>query len=182
MSECQEEMKQSGGAYPRTCPTCGLGPCTRHRVIENPADDEKVHNLQYALYPNILQELVKRCKYRPGWRVFLEDIDRGQGSRGLTLVIQTLGYDSYNPQNGESYRVNHYMPVPPAAFNERSWRRWLFEQFLLVERHEAAEFFRIDGKRPYAPLHGPGNDPYIIHERSTDEEVRTMYTGEVLRK
>ena len=30
-----------------------------------------------------------------------------------------------------------------------------------------------------APLHGPGNDPYIIFERSMNEEIRTMYTGEV---
>lgn len=105
-------------------------------------------------------------------------MDRGQGSKGLTLCITTRGVDSYHPERGETYRVRHYMPVPPAAYNEKSWRRWLLEQILLVERHEACEFFKIDGIRPYAPLHGPGNDPYIIFERSTTEEIRTRYTGE----
>ncbi len=110
----------------------------------------------------------------------IEDIDRGQGSQGLTLKILTKGYDSYHPEDGENYRVWHYMPVPPAAYDERSWRRWLFEQFLLVERHEACEFFRIGKKRPYAPHHGPGNDPYIVFEHGTAQDTRTMYTGEVL--
>lgn len=134
---------------------------------------------QTSPYPSILEDLVRRLKYRPGWRIMLANIDRGQESRGLTLIITTLGYDSYNPNDGESYRVNHYMPVPPAAYNEQSWRRWLLDQLLLVERHEACEFFVIDGVRPYAPHHGPGNDPYIVFERGTDEEARTMYTGEV---
>lgn len=135
-------------------------------------------NHQVAPFPEILANLVDRLEYRR-WTFNLEHIDRGQGSEGLTLIITTLGYDSYKPDRGESYRVNHYMLVPPAAFNEQSWRRWLFEQCLLVERHECCEFFKIDGKRPYAPHHGPGNDPYVVFERGTDVEARTMYTGEV---
>ncbi len=134
---------------------------------------------QTAPYPAILASLVERCKYRPGWTVRLENRDRGQGSKGLTLAITTLGIDSYHPSRGETYRVVHYMLVPPAAYDERSWRRWLLEQFLLVERHECCEFFRVDGKRVYAPHHGPGNDPYIIFDHGTDLDVRTMYTGEV---
>lgn len=138
--------------------------------------------VQQAPYPEILRDLVEKCEYRPGWRINLvNNLDRGQGSSGMTIVITTQGYDSYHPDRGEHYRVNHYMPVPPAAYDERSWRRWLFEQFLLVERHEACEFFKIEGKRPYAPHHGPGNDPYIVFEHGTDEDVRTMYTGKVLK-
>ena len=137
--------------------------------------------VQKAPYPEILKNLIDKLEYRPGWRVSLEHIDRGQGSEGLTLKILSLGYDSYHPDRGQSYRVWHYMPVPPAAYNEQSWRRWLLEQFLLVERHEACEFFKIDGERPYAPHHGPGNDPYIIFDHGTDEDVRTMYTGKVRR-
>jgi hypothetical protein len=106
-------------------------------------------------------------------------MDRGQGSEGLTLDIVTLGYNSYHPERGEHYAVHHYMPVPPAAFDERSWRRWLFEQVLLVERHEACEFFQIDGARPYPPHHGPGNDPYIVFEVGTDEDARTSFRGDV---
>ena len=71
------------------------------------------------------------------------------------------------------------MPVPPAAYNRRSWQRWLFEQCLLGERHEAMEFFTISGEHPYAPNHGPGNDPYIDAELTTDEDRRTSFKGVV---
>jgi hypothetical protein len=134
---------------------------------------------QTAPYPEELRNLVSRLAYRPGWKIALEDIDRGQNSKGLTLIITTLGYDSYHPERGETYRVHHYMPVSPAAYDERSWRRWLFDQLLLVERHEAMEFFAIDGERPYAPSHGPGNDPYIVREIGTETDRRTSFRGEL---
>lgn len=144
---------------------------------------------QVAPYPEALERLVARLAYKPGWTFALRDMDRGQGSEGLTLDIVTLGYNSYHPEQGENYRVHHYMLVPPAAFDERSWRRWLLEQILLVERHEACEFFRfewedrldrvIDVERPYAPSHGPGNDPYLIREIGTDEDRRTSFRGTV---
>lgn len=141
---------------------------------------------QAAPDPEPLRHLVERLSYRPGWTFRLEDIDRGQGSEGLTLIITTRGYDSYHPGRGENYRVNHYMPVPPAAYDARSWQRWLFDQLLLVERHEAMEFFALHDSpggehvvRPYAPSHGPGNDPYIVREVGTDLDRRTSFRGEV---
>jgi hypothetical protein len=141
---------------------------------------------QLAPFPHELADLVERVVYRPGWKIALESLDRGQGSVGLTLVITTLGYDSYHPDRGESYRVNHYFPVPPAAYDARSWQRWLFEQFLLVERHETMEFFAIADSpgsehrvRPYAPSHGPGNDPYLVRELGTEEDQRTSFRGTV---
>jgi hypothetical protein len=91
----------------------------------------------------------------------------------------SLGYDTYHPDRGETYRVQHYFPVPPAAYDERSWRRWLLERLIEVERHEACEFFQIDGRRPYAPHHGPGNDPYIVFDHGTDEDMRTSFRGDV---
>lgn len=137
-----------------------------------------VLNTNEAPYPVELRELVMACAYRPNWLVELrDDLDRGQGSRGMTLVITTYVVNSYDID--QVMRVAHYFPVPPAAFDRRSWQRWLFEQFLLVERHEAAEFFQIDGDRPYAPSHGPGNDPYIIRELGTDEDRRTSFRGEL---
>lgn len=134
-------------------------------------------NTNEAPYPQELADLVDRCTYRPGWVVRLYHMDRGQGSRGLTLVITTKTVNTYDPQ--EPIRVNHLFPVPPAAYDERSWRRWLFEQFLLVETHECMEFFQLDGERPYAPSHGPGNDPYLIRELGTDLDRRTSFRGEV---
>lgn len=134
---------------------------------------------QAAPDPIILRELVASTHYRPGWRVWLSanDYDRGQGSIGLTLMIQTEGYNAYHPERGQTYCVNHLIPVPPAAYDRRSWRRWLFEQFCLVERHETAEFFECDGEHPFAPSHGPGNDPYLLREVGTDEDRRTSFRG-----
>jgi len=143
-------------------------------------DTESEHRLkQTAPYPEVLAELVSRLTYRPGWAIKLADIDRGQGSEGLTLIITTRGYDSRHPENGENYRVNHYMTVPPAAFDKRSWRRWLFEQFLLVERHEAMEFFAIEGQRPYTPSHGFGQDAYLVRELYTEEDQRRSFRNEL---
>lgn len=134
---------------------------------------------QVAPYPDALAEMVLKLQYRPGWCFRLAYLDRGQGSKGLTLVITTCGYDTYHPERGETYKVDHYMLVPPAAYDERSWRHWLFEQLLLVERHEAMEFFRIGEERPYAPSHGPGNDPYLVREVGTEADQHTSFRGEL---
>lgn len=161
---------------------------------------------QEAPWPTILEDLVNRTVYRPGWTIKLKEKQRDTGSpdpsSGLTLSIYTEGYDSYNVDRGQTYRVEHQFSVPPATYNEQSWLRWLFEQYLIVERHEAMEFFALwsgepctcslaePGRmarncsycespaiRPFAPNHGPGHDPYIIHDYSTDDERRTRYTG-----
>jgi hypothetical protein len=137
---------------------------------------------QVAPDPEALYGLVDRLEYKAGWEIWLGDMDRGQGSEGLTLVIQRYGPDTYHPDR--MMRVNHYMPVPPAAFNFRSWQRWLFDQFLLVERHEACEFFVLHDSpgsehvtRPYAPHHGPGNDPYVVWEHGELADAETSFRG-----
>ncbi len=33
--------------------------------------------------------------------------------------------------------------------------------------------------RPFAPTHGPGDDPYVIHEYGSDLQRRTAFTGRV---
>lgn len=132
---------------------------------------------QIAPPADALMDLVRRLGYKPGWRFELENVDRGQGSAGLTLEIFITAPDT-NDLTREVHVV-HFMIVPAASFNEQSWRRWLFEQILLVEQHEAAEFFRIDGQQPFAPNHGPGFDPYTIREFTTDIDRRTTYRGEV---
>lgn len=134
--------------------------------------------LQYAEFPETLEWLVEHVGYKEDWEFELrESFVREEGSKGLTLIITITTPNSYNPK--ELRRVAHYFPVPPATFNERSWRRWFFDKVVLVETHEAMEFFQIDGQRPYAPNHGPGNDPYMICELNTDEDRRTAFTGKV---
>lgn len=141
---------------------------------------------QEAPDPQPLRELISRFRPKPGVRVYLtdDDYDRGQGSRGLTLIVNITGPDSYHPEQDIS--VNHLFPVPPAAYDFRSWRRWLFDRLGDVDTHERCEWFRYvggDGEppywRPYAPSHGPGNDPYLVREVGTDLDRRTSFRGDV---
>ena len=139
-------------------------------------DSERVM-YQRAPWPQILADLVDKTWYRPGWRLVLEELDRGQGSEGLTFCVYTVGYDTYNPDKGQTYRVVHYFPVPPASYNEESWKRWILDCLVKVETHEACEFLQIDGTRPYAPHHGPGWDPYIVLHHGSDVDARTNFRG-----
>lgn len=132
---------------------------------------------QRAPFPDDLRLLVDKLTYKRGWHVELLGLDRGQGSVGLTLRITIECADSYHPD--ERRRVSHYMIVPAAAYDIRSWRRWLFDQIVLVERHEAMEFFQIDGVRSYAPSHGPGNDPYMVREVGDLVDQQMSFRGEL---
>jgi hypothetical protein len=140
------------------------------------ADEQLI--TQEAPWPVELAEMVEALEYRHNWTFWLiSDEDRGQGCRGLTLSVLVSTVNSYEPH--EPIRVRHLFPVPAAAYDRDSWQRWLFEQLLLVERHEAMEFFTVAGTKPYAPNHGPGNDPYTVRELTTDEARRTSFRGEV---
>jgi hypothetical protein len=171
--------------------------------------------IQSSPWPTDLEDLVSKCRYRAheGWTVRLaSDLPRDQATdengvvtgevigHGATLVITTKGYDSYHPERGWNYRTQHFFIVPAATYNRDAWCRWLFDQFVKVETHEAMEHFVIrhrtpdgqtsvgteDGQqnfwdeRPFAPTHGPGCDPYVVHERTTDRQLRTRFTGEVV--
>lgn len=139
-------------------------------------DDAPAPLRQEAPYPTELADLVSKLRYREGWSFSLVNRDRGQGSRGLTLAVRIECRDTYRPEL--PMRVYHYMIVPAAAYDRRSWQEWLFRQVLLVEQHECQEFFQIGDRRPYAPHHYPGADPYAVRE-TTDAERRLTYKGEV---
>lgn len=151
--------------------------------MTEPAADPDQRNTQYAPYPMELMDLVAGCDYRPGWLVLLRDevrdpADTHSGeSRGLTLSITTNTINSYPPH--DPIRVRHLFVVPAATYNRESWQRWLFDCFCKVELHEAAEFFTIDGAKPYAPNHGPGWDPYLVTTVATDTDRRTSFRGVV---
>lgn len=148
---------------------------------------------QYGPYPVALHDLVRTVAYRPGWLFALQDIERdpagthGHSAGGLTLTITISCPDSFNVTTCEhcggavpNFHVRHLFPVPAATFNADSWRRWLFERVLDVEKHEAMELFKLGGERAFAPTHGPGCDPYVVHEYATDEQRRTTFRGELL--
>jgi hypothetical protein len=134
---------------------------------------------QTAPYPQALADLVDALRYRQhlGWLVRLEDDlqrdkpGRHSGeSRGLTLVVQRCGPDTYHPVNialsarelltalaegqpvtelaaqlGDELDalrpIDHYFAVPPATFNSQSWMKWLFDRLGDVDTHERMEDF-----------------------------------------
>jgi hypothetical protein len=156
---------------------------------------------QVAPYPVILAGLVERLRYRRdlGWQVWLEDdLQRDKPgrhageSRGMTLVVQRRGRDTYHPER--TLPVNHYFAVPAATYNEQSWTRWLFDRLGDVDTHERMEDFAFvsvphsikDGRstpqqleRPLAPNHGPGWDPYLVTFVASETDRRTSFRGEL---
>lgn len=147
-----------------------------HDTFSGPQTGQpKAPNRNVAPFPEELADIVENLTYRPGWRFFLEDIDRGQGSEGLTFKVLSDGVDTYNPE--QPMKVWHFFIVPAAAYNRESWLRWVLDRLIEIETHEACEFMVVDGKRPFAPNHGPGWDPYIIRELNTAEAAETSFEG-----
>jgi len=120
----------------------------------------------------LLAELVATVRCKPGWSFKLLEEEGA-----LRLVITVAGYDSYN--NEQRLRVAHFFPVPTATYNEKSWQRWIFEMCRRVENHELGEWFKVGEKRPFAPLHGPGEDPYTVHEFRDKVDAQTLQDGSV---
>lgn len=111
-----------------------------------------------------LAQVVADATYKDGWTLRLAYIDRPTehyaGSQGLTLIIASTVPDSVRP--GQTVDVEHWLAVPPTSWERAAWVRWVLDQIILVETHEAMEFYAINGKKPYFPAHGPGRDPYAI--------------------
>jgi hypothetical protein len=123
---------------------------------------------------SILRDIVARVTCKPAWHFRLVSEDGA-----LRLVITVTGPDAACDSPPYDITVRHYFPVPFATYNEKTWRRWLFERCRGVENHELGEWFRVDGERPFAPLHGPGEDPYTVHEFRDDMDRRTRQDGGV---
>lgn len=121
---------------------------------------------------DLLRKVVSEARCKPGWsfRVVEED-------GALRLVIRVVGRDSARPDDSMPMAIAHYHPVPQAAYNEKSWRRWVFEQCRRVENHELGEWLRFGSVRPFLPMHGPGEDPYTIHEVRPEEDALTTQDG-----
>lgn len=123
---------------------------------------------------DVLEGLVAAARCKPGWSFRLVDEDGA-----LRLVIRVEGTDSSRPGDNRRFTVDHYHPVPTATYNAATWRRWIFEQCRRVENHELGEWLRWGDERPFAPLHGPGEDPYTVHEFRPESDALTTQDGSV---
>lgn len=122
---------------------------------------------------DVLARLLAHTTCKPGWIFRLQALSDGSAHE---LIVSIPVTDS---RGGTLSRIENHFPVPEATYNEKSWRRWVFECCRKVEDHELGEWFLVDGARPFAPLHGPGCDPYVVREVSTEEEARTDQQGRI---
>lgn len=120
----------------------------------------------------LLEQIVRETACKPGWSFRLVDEDGAK-----RLVIRIAGVNNYD--HSEPFIVNHYHPVPITTYNEKSWRRWIFEQCRRTMNHELGESLRFgpDEVRPFAPMHGPGEDPYTVHEIRSETDALTTQDG-----
>jgi hypothetical protein len=128
---------------------------------------------------DLLARIIKETQCKPGWSFRLVDED---GALRLFIRIS----DVHNYDHSKKFTVDHPHPVPQGVtYNERSWRRWIFEQCLRTMNHEIGESLRFgstdstDGVRPFVPMHGPGEDPYTVHEWRPEIDALTIQDGSV---
>lgn len=120
---------------------------------------------------DVLRRVVAEAKYKPGWTFRIVEEDGA-----LRLVITDYDcIDAYEPHR--PMPLSHYHPVPIATYNEKTWKRWVYEQCRRVENHEIGEWLRWGDERPFAPLHGPGEDPYTVHEYRDESDARVKQDG-----
>jgi hypothetical protein len=120
----------------------------------------------------LLDKIVQETKCKPGWSFRLVDEDGAK-----RLFIKIVGVNNYD--HSMPFVVNHVHPVPVTTYNEKSWRRWILEQCIRTMHHELGESLRFgpDEVRPFAPMHGPGEDPYTVHEIRLEEDALTTQDG-----
>lgn len=123
---------------------------------------------------DILARIVAETQCKEGWSFRLHDEDGA-----MRLVIRIDGTNNYD--HSQPFVVDHYHPVPITTYNEKTWRRWIFEQCLRTMNHELGESLRFGAneERPFVPMHGPGEDPYTVHEWRPEIDARTTQRGTV---
>lgn len=121
---------------------------------------------------DILRKVVSEAEAFPHWTFYLKDEDGA-----LRLVIQISGHNNYDPS--QRFIVNHFHPVPITTYNEKSWRRWVYDQCRRTMNHEIGEALNFNGVRPFAPMHGPGEDPYTVHEWRPESDALTTQDGSI---
>lgn len=122
---------------------------------------------------DVLRAVVAELKCKPGWQFSVVDEDGALRLR----VLDRKCLDAYHPDDPQSRPLAHMFPVPTCTYNRASWERWVFECCRGVESHELGEWFRFGDRRPFAPMHGPGENPYVVAAVRSEEDARTTQDG-----
>lgn len=104
-----------------------------------------------------LARVVAGATYRPEWKLRLQ-VDPVTDQPEWLRVHRHVT-DAYHPER----RIydTHQMAVPDEDRDRDGWAVWLRDTLALIERHEANEWLLIDGRRLFAPSHGPWPAPYV---------------------
>lgn len=132
------------------------------------AGKEELQNLQRAPYPDDLEKLLEDFAYKASWRFRLRFLQRGH-THGLTLQIDFPTINTYDPT--KELFLSALFAVPPETWDRDTWQGWLFRTIVALETHEASEWFRVKGFRPYSPDHSLYGDAYTTRERVTHDQV-----------
>lgn len=87
---------------------------------------------------------VAKVVYRPGWSFEVYEI----GFEDPWLLVLAPVENSYVP--GQTIDLGIRSPMPPMADAE-AVHRWLMWRLERIESHEAREFYRVRGERPFDP-------------------------------
>lgn len=136
--------------------------------------------IEYGCLRNIesLKSFLASLTYKRGWTF---EINRSS----LTITIETpdstgrypevvvrrnedLFYNSFHNENifePRPFMVVHAFPIPMDDLIGFCAERFVFDNIVKVETHEAMEFFKVWGVPVYFPDHEPGHDPYLIERK-----------------
>lgn len=124
---------------------------------------------------DILRKVVREASCFSNWSLRVEDESKHIDVEYPRLVIRIEGENNYTHA---PYIVDHYHPAPSGVtYNEKTWRRWVYDQCLRTMNHEIGEALVFNGERPFAPMHGPGEDPYTIHEIRSEADALMTQNG-----
>jgi hypothetical protein len=117
-----------------------------------------------------VRDLIDSITYKTDWLFAIGLFREDDEPRAWAFYVISVTADSLNPHR--RMRVRHEFLIPSATWNRTTWAAWLFDRVRDVETHEAAEFFRLDGYREFAPHHGNGEDPYRVWHVSDHATAR----------
>ena len=98
--------------------------------------------------------------YKPGWKFRLG----GPGNRLLCIYAATP--NSLHPDQGRL--TQHQFELPGGELSDADWARWVLYCLLIVEQHEACEFFTVGDVRPFYPHHQDEGSPYELVDRTEE--------------
>jgi hypothetical protein len=96
-------------------------------------------------------EQIATCSYKPEWKFEVQESGPLDGAAvhywaTAVLVMSMMVEDSYHP--GQQIKIGRRQSVPihvVERMDRRFFLEWIFRAIIDAERHEAQEWFKVDG-------------------------------------